>query len=128
MKKTIEQRCADLIRRLGTNHNGEVVATVHALRKILASAGQDLHQVADVVEHGSNGRLSEAEMRLIFDNGFTPVSTPDLKKVKAAAFKLSTTPATTFRWRNFVGSALSAYRNATVTSSRACLNSPVKKS
>ena len=45
----ITQRLAKLIPRLGTPHNGEIVATVHAIRRTLESAGLDLHDLAAVL-------------------------------------------------------------------------------
>ncbi len=43
-------RVGNLIRRLSSDHDGELVAVVHALRRTLASAGCTLHDLADVIE------------------------------------------------------------------------------
>ena len=43
-------RLANLIRRLSSDHDGEVIASVNAIRRTLARAGQSLHDLADLVE------------------------------------------------------------------------------
>jgi hypothetical protein len=69
MAKSTDEKPADLIRRLGTNHDGEIVATVHALKRVLKAAGRDLHKLADGVAKNGSG-LSETEMRKLYDAGF----------------------------------------------------------
>ena len=66
-KKTTDEKVADLIRRLGSNHDGEIVATVASLKRTLQSNGRDLHSIAATIEGGSNGGLSEVEMQKIYD-------------------------------------------------------------
>ena len=39
-----------LVRLLGSDTSGEVVASAHALRRVLGSANLDLHDLANVVE------------------------------------------------------------------------------
>jgi hypothetical protein len=68
MKKTPEQKDADFIRRLASGFDGEIIATVYAWRRKLASDGRDLHDVADIIEGG--GGLIEAEMRKLYDAGY----------------------------------------------------------
>jgi hypothetical protein len=46
-------RVAKLIPMLGSDNDGEVVATVRALRRVLAGAGSDLHGLAAVVAGAS---------------------------------------------------------------------------
>jgi len=58
-------KLGDIIRRLISKSDGEIVATVHALRRILESAGADVHDLADHVENGRNGGLSEADKEKI---------------------------------------------------------------
>jgi hypothetical protein len=41
---------AKLIRLLSSDRDGEVVASVHAMRRLLASIGLSLHDLADVIE------------------------------------------------------------------------------
>jgi hypothetical protein len=69
MAKSTDQKLADLIRRLGSNHDGEVVATARAIKRVLESAGRDLHQLADGVAKNGSG-LSETEMQKLYDAGY----------------------------------------------------------
>jgi hypothetical protein len=41
---------ATLIRMLSSDRDGEVVASVHAIRRVLANAGLSLHDLADAIE------------------------------------------------------------------------------
>ena len=41
---------AKLIRLLSSDRDGEVVASVHAMRRLLASVGLSLHDLADAIE------------------------------------------------------------------------------
>lgn len=41
---------AKLIRLLGSDKDGEIVASVHALRRVLAGAGLTLHDLAGAIE------------------------------------------------------------------------------
>jgi hypothetical protein len=66
---SIAPRLANLIRRLASDKDGEVVATAHALVRTLHSIGADIHDIAERIEHSGNGALNEAEMREIFDAG-----------------------------------------------------------
>src|SRR6516162_8073878 len=43
------ERVAKLIPRLASTHDGEVIATVAAIRRTLGSAGLDLHDLARIV-------------------------------------------------------------------------------
>jgi hypothetical protein len=65
----IAGKLAKLIRLLGSNRPGEVAATVEALNRTLQTVGADIHDVADRIEHSSNGALSEHEMKEIYDAG-----------------------------------------------------------
>jgi hypothetical protein len=47
--RPVAQRLSILIPRLGSNHDGEVVATVRAVCRTLESAKADLHDLAAVV-------------------------------------------------------------------------------
>lgn len=47
-------RLAKLIRLIfGSDQDGEIVAAVAAVKRLLASAGLDAHALADIVEHGA---------------------------------------------------------------------------
>jgi hypothetical protein len=63
-------KLGNLIRRLGSNNDSELLTTVHALRRVLKSAGTDLHAVAEHVERPNGNGLNEAEARKIFNAGY----------------------------------------------------------
>jgi hypothetical protein len=69
MAKTTNERLADLIKLLGSNRDGEVVATARAIQRVLKADGRDLHSLADTVAR-NGARLSESEMRKLYDAGF----------------------------------------------------------
>jgi hypothetical protein len=69
-QKTTEEKLGDLIRRMGSPHEGEVTASALALRRALAASGRDFHYIAELVEIGGNGKLSKDEMKLIYDHGY----------------------------------------------------------
>lgn len=68
----ISQKLGSLIRLLGSDVPGEVVATASAIRRMLKKVGGDFHTLADRIEgNGSNGaKISEADMRRIYDAGY----------------------------------------------------------
>jgi hypothetical protein len=49
-------KLGDVIRRLSSDQDGEVVSTVHAMLRMLRSCGADIHAL---VEHLENGGISE---------------------------------------------------------------------
>jgi Tripartite tricarboxylate transporter family receptor len=63
-------KLGNLIRRLGSNNDGELVATVHAMRRVLGSVGADFHAWAEHTEKPNDSGLSEAEAKKIFDTGY----------------------------------------------------------
>ena len=79
------------IRLLGSDRDGEVIAAARALIRVLNTAGTDLHALADHVEQSNgDGKLSEKEMKKLYDAGFRPVSAP--VKLAATAMTISTMP------------------------------------
>ena len=68
--KTYEQKLADVIRRLASDQDGEVIASVGALKRMLASRNADLNDLASSVERLATGGLEEAEMNRLFDAGY----------------------------------------------------------
>jgi hypothetical protein len=52
-------KLGDVIRRLFSSSDGEIIATVHAMRRVLESCGADIHALAEHVENG--GGLTEAD-------------------------------------------------------------------
>jgi hypothetical protein len=63
-------KLGNLIRRLGSNNDGELVATVHAMRRVLGSVGADFHAWAEHTEKPNDSGLSEAEAKKILDAGY----------------------------------------------------------
>ena len=56
-------KTGDLVRRLSSNHDGEIVATVHALKCQLEAAGVSFHELAEHIENG--GGLSDVDKQKI---------------------------------------------------------------
>jgi hypothetical protein len=52
-------KLALLIPRLASNHDGEVVATARAIRRVLGAAGHDLHDLAAVLARVDSHRPAE---------------------------------------------------------------------
>ena len=67
--KSVDERLGDLVRRLMSDQDGEIVSTVLAIRRVMKTAGLDFHVLADRVQKPNGNGLSEAEMRRIFDEG-----------------------------------------------------------
>ena len=67
--KPFESRIADLVRRLGTDFDGEILATVSALRRLLATQNVSFTDLGDAVEKLATAGIEEKEMRRIFDAG-----------------------------------------------------------
>jgi hypothetical protein len=65
----IADQLKPLIRLLSSNQDGEVVAAARALNRLLKANGSDIHAIADSVGQ-ANGKLTEAEMRKLYDAGF----------------------------------------------------------
>ena len=70
MAKTYEQRLADLIRHLGAEHDGEVLNTVGALRKALASRNLTFTDLGDGLEKLATGDLTQGAMQRIHDAAY----------------------------------------------------------
>jgi hypothetical protein len=64
----VAQKLGALLRRLSSNHDGEVLATVHAIIRTLNSAGSDLHALADKVEQ--TNVIPEADMKRLYQAGY----------------------------------------------------------
>jgi hypothetical protein len=64
-------KLGDVIRRLSSENDGEAIAAVHAMRRILKEHRVDMHDLAAHVENPANGNaLTEAEMKKIYEAGF----------------------------------------------------------
>jgi hypothetical protein len=67
--KTYEQRLAGLVRMLGSDSEGEVLATHGALRRHLASRGVSFTDLGDAIEKLATGGLEQAELERVFEAG-----------------------------------------------------------
>jgi hypothetical protein len=68
---TLEGRLAQLIRLARSNHEGEVIAAVHAIVRTLKAAGaNDIHALAERIEKLNGSSLSETELRKLYDAGY----------------------------------------------------------
>jgi hypothetical protein len=56
-------KLGDLIRRLSSNSDGEIVATVYAMRRTLAAVGTDFHGLAEYVEAVNGKHVPEEQIR-----------------------------------------------------------------
>ena len=69
-KKTFEQKIADRIRMLASDKPGDVVAAANALKRILASAGIDINDLARAIENlnpEAQAKVQNAKMKQIWD-------------------------------------------------------------
>ena len=69
---TPEQRTAALIRMLTSDNDGDVLAAVHAWRRLSNGTGLDIHTTADRIEqsNGASKALNAAQMQKIYDKGY----------------------------------------------------------
>jgi len=65
----IADKLGKCIRLLSSDRDGEVVAAAHAIRRVLRSAGLDVHALADQVENPP-GNFNAAEARKLYDTGY----------------------------------------------------------
>src|SRR3984957_11988760 len=68
--KTYEQKIADLVRRLGTDHEPEAVTAVRMLKRLLASQNVSFTDLGDAIEKLATGGLTQAAMEQIRDAGY----------------------------------------------------------
>ena len=66
----IAGKLANLV-RLSSDRDREVIAAACALTRTLKNAGTDIHALADQIEKPSNGRLSQADMKRLYDEGYS---------------------------------------------------------
>jgi hypothetical protein len=69
-KKTYENRIADLIRRLGSDFEGEIIATWRGLKQLLTSRDVTFTDLGDAVEKLATGGLEQDATNRIFDEGY----------------------------------------------------------
>jgi hypothetical protein len=63
-------KIGDVIRRLGSTSDGELVAVVLALRRVLESVGADVHGLAEHLEKPNGNGVTEADLKRVFDAGY----------------------------------------------------------
>jgi hypothetical protein len=63
-------KLGNLIRRLGSNSDGELVATVRAMRRVLASVGADFHAWAETYRRAERQQPERSRGKKIFDTGY----------------------------------------------------------
>jgi hypothetical protein len=73
-KTTFEQRLGQLVRLLNSSNDGEVMAAVKSLGRVLQSNGRDIHWLADLIErpkvNGSTSMITpEEEAQRIYQRG-----------------------------------------------------------
>jgi hypothetical protein len=69
-EKTFAAKVANLVRRLGSDYDGEVVATRNVLRQFLASRGLTFTDLANDLEKLATGGLEEDAMKRVFDGAY----------------------------------------------------------
>jgi hypothetical protein len=68
---------------LASDREGEVVAAARAAVRTLKAAGGDIHVLADLVEQTDGGKLSEAEMKKLYDAGYEAGRADGVRAVEA---------------------------------------------
>jgi hypothetical protein len=63
-------RLGDVIRRLSSSNDGEIVATVYAMRRVLKSVGTDLHGLAEHLEAPNGQHIPEEKMQRVWDAAY----------------------------------------------------------
>jgi hypothetical protein len=79
-EKPFEARLANLIRMLGSEHEGEVIAAHGALKRLLASRGIGFTDLGDGIEKLATGGLEESEMKRLFKAGYEKGLTDSTRK------------------------------------------------
>jgi hypothetical protein len=65
-----EQKLGTFIRLLASEQDGEALAAARAIVRTLKATGADIHTLAERVENANGGKLTEAEMRKLYDAGY----------------------------------------------------------
>jgi hypothetical protein len=78
--KPFETRIADLVRRFGTEHEGEAIATWRALGRLLASRDISFTDLGDGIEKLVTGGLAKAQMEQLFDAGYQKGAEDEARK------------------------------------------------
>jgi hypothetical protein len=60
-------KVGDLVRRLSSDSDGEVVATVRAMGRTLKTAGTDFHALAEHIEQANGKDIPEEKLKQVWD-------------------------------------------------------------
>ena len=63
-------RLGDIVRRLSLSSDGEIVATVYAMRRTLESVGTDLHGLAAHLEASNGKQIPEEKLQRVWDAAY----------------------------------------------------------
>jgi hypothetical protein len=84
------EKVQKLIRLLSSPNDGEALAAVHALQRVLREEGSDIHELATRIEG-----LSQAEMKKLYDAGFkegknaAAAASPDFSNVGPSFYSMA---------------------------------------
>jgi len=67
----IATRLATFVRLLSSDKEGEIVAAARAINRTLRDVGTDIHILAEHIENSNDCDLTEAEMRKLYDAGYS---------------------------------------------------------
>jgi hypothetical protein len=67
----IATKLAIFVRLLPSDKDGEIIAAAHAIKRTLGAAGTDMHALAERIEESNGNGLSEAEMKKLYDAGYS---------------------------------------------------------
>jgi len=68
--RSLAKKIAGTVRLITSNKPGDVTAATEAFVRLLQGAGNDvIHAIAERIENESNGKLSDAELKEVFDAG-----------------------------------------------------------
>jgi hypothetical protein len=70
VEKTFESKLADLVRRFGTEFEGEVIAVWRALKRLLGSRNVTFTELGDAIERLATGNIDEADIKRLFEAGY----------------------------------------------------------
>jgi hypothetical protein len=59
----VTAKLGNVIRRMSSSSDGEIVAAVHAMLRLLASCGADIHTLAERIENGGMSEKYRDEVR-----------------------------------------------------------------
>jgi hypothetical protein len=66
----IAKRIADLVRRLSSPSDGEIIATVRALQRTLEANSLDIHAIADPLEAPNGKSIPEDKLQRVWDTAY----------------------------------------------------------